>query len=65
MTSIKEIENAIQSLHPGEMKQFRAWFADFDAKAWDAQIENDIVSGKLDKIADQARKSYQNDKIIS
>jgi hypothetical protein len=62
MTTVKEIENAIKSLPPGELKQFRAWFADFDAKTWDAQIEKDIESGKLGKIADQAKISYQNGK---
>lgn len=62
MTSVEEIENAIQSLPLNELKLFRAWFAEFDAKAWDAQIENDISPGKLDKIADQAKRSYQNGK---
>ena len=62
MTSIKEIENAIQSLPPGDLKQLRAWFADFDAKVWDAQIEHDVSTGKLDKIAEQAKRSYQDGK---
>jgi len=62
MTSINEIENAIQALPPSELKQFRAWFAEFDAKAWDAQIEKDIASGKLDRIAEQAIISYQKGK---
>ena len=62
MASIREIENAIQSLPPNELKQFRIWFAEFDAKVWDAQLENDITSGKLDKISEKAKKSYQNGK---
>ena len=63
MASIREIENAIQSLPPNELKQFRAWFAEFDAEIWDAQLEKDILSGKLDRISEQAKKSYQNGKL--
>ena len=60
MASVRDIEDAIESLPPDELKLFRAWFAEFDAKVWDAQIESDISSGKIDKIADQAKKSYQD-----
>lgn len=42
MTTVKKIENAIKSLPSGDLKQFGAWFADFDAMAWEAQIEQDF-----------------------
>ena len=60
MTTVKDIENAIKALPLDKLKQFRAWFTDFDAKAWDAQLEEDIAAGKLDKIAEQAKASYQS-----
>jgi hypothetical protein len=28
--------------------RFLAWYADFDASAWDRQIEQDVAAGKLD-----------------
>lgn len=60
MTTIKDIENAIKALPISELKQLRAWFAEFDAKTWDTQLEEDIAAGKLDKIAEQAKTSYQS-----
>ena len=57
--SITEIEQAITELSPEELARFREWFEEFDAQAWDEQIENDAKTGKLDKIADQAIKGYR------
>jgi len=54
MTTIIEIEKAISNLPPEEIAQFRAWFEEFDAAVWNRQFEEDVVSGKLDAIADKA-----------
>ena len=48
--SIKEIELAITQLTPEELSQFTVWFEEFQAKAWDEQIEKDIEAGRLDKL---------------
>jgi len=37
MSAFEEIEAAIQQLSPDQMAVFRAWFAEFDAAAWDRQ----------------------------
>ena len=37
-----------------ELANFREWFAEFDAAEWDRQIEEDVGSGKLDRLADAA-----------
>ena len=34
------------------------WFMDFDSDAWDAQIEKDAVSGKLDALAKEALEKH-------
>lgn len=39
--------------------KFRAWFAEFDAMAWDKQIEQDAGTGKLDDLAAEALDDYQ------
>ena len=52
MTTIQEIEKAVSALPSNELKQFRKWFDEFDAKEWDKQFENDVMSGKLDQIAE-------------
>lgn len=59
MSTVEEIERAVGELSPDELKEFRHWFAEFDATLWDAQIEEDARSGKLDAIAAEARAEYE------
>jgi hypothetical protein len=54
MGSVKEIEDAVTRLPEAELALFRAWFAEFDADAWDCQIEKDAAAGRLDALADEA-----------
>ena len=34
-----------------------AWFAEFDAAAWDRQFERDVAEGRLDALADEALRN--------
>ena len=54
MSTVQEIERAVMGLPAERLAEFRAWFAEFDAGQWDAQIERDAALGKLDSLADQA-----------
>src|ERR1035438_6466001 len=54
MSSVNEIEEAVLRLPAAELAAFRAWFAEFDAAAWDRRIEDDVASGRLDALADEA-----------
>ena len=54
MSTIQEIEDAIRRLPEGDLAALRAWFADFDAEAWDRQFERDVAMGKLNALADEA-----------
>lgn len=54
MASVKEIEEAVQRLTPAELEAFRDWFAEFDAAAWDRQLESDAAARRLDALADEA-----------
>jgi hypothetical protein len=56
---LKEIEQAISQLSPQDLTEFRQWFAEFDAEAWDQQFENDVMIGKLDGLAEKALKHLQ------
>jgi hypothetical protein len=58
MSDVKAIEDAVRSLTPQELDEFRRWFAEFDHAAWDAQIERDAASGKLQTLAAEARADY-------
>lgn len=54
MSTVQEIEAAVSKLSQQELVDFRAWFADFDAEAWDKQFEADVQAGRLDALADEA-----------
>ena len=54
MSTIEEIEEAVRRLSAQELAAFRVWFAEFDAAAWDRQMEQDIAEGRLDALADEA-----------
>ena len=60
MGNVKLIEKAVEALPPAELAEFRRWFADFDAAAWDAQIEQDGAAGKLDQFASEALADFQS-----
>ena len=54
MTSVHDIEAAVERLEPQQRALFRAWFEAFDAREWDQQIEQDVSSGRLDWLAEEA-----------
>lgn len=54
MSTVQDIEAAVRRLPEKELSSFRAWFAEFDAAAWDKQFEQDVAAGRLDKLADEA-----------
>lgn len=54
MSTIDEIERAIERLSPEDLVAFRVWFAEFDAEAWDRDLEDDVAAGRLDFLAEEA-----------
>jgi hypothetical protein len=54
MSTVEQIEDAIRGLTPEEFAVLRAWFAEFDAAAWDQQVARDVADGRLDAFADEA-----------
>jgi hypothetical protein len=60
MATVESLENSIRQLSAADLAKFRAWFAEFDAAVWDAQIESDAASGKLDNLAQEALAEYKN-----
>jgi hypothetical protein len=60
VTDVKALEEAVQALPPAELAEFRRWFAEFDAAAWDQQIEDDVVAGRLDALMAEAVGDLQN-----
>jgi hypothetical protein len=54
MSELETVEKNIERLSSDDLKKFRAWFAEFDARIWDAQIEADSKAGKLDALVAEA-----------
>lgn len=65
MSKVETIERQVESLSPRELSMFRRWFASFDAKAWDRQLEEDAAAGKLDALAEEALKAHRGGKTSS
>ena len=59
MRTVQEIEQAVAQLSKDQLAEFRAWYEQFNADAWDRQIEEDIAAGKLDALADAAIADHQ------
>lgn len=59
MSKVENIEQEIQRLSASELSAFRQWFIEFDAKAWERQIEEDARAGKLDALAEAALKDHK------
>jgi hypothetical protein len=54
MTTVAEISGAVRRLPKRDLARFRKWFAEYDAAAWDRQVERDVVDGRLAKLAREA-----------
>lgn len=54
MSTVQEIQKAVRQLSPEDLAAFRAWFDEFDASVWDRQLEEDVVAGRLDQLAEEA-----------
>jgi len=59
VSAIEEIKTAVRELPPEELSSFRAWFAEFDADAWDQQFERDAATGRLDALAEEALRDLR------
>ena len=54
MTKVEKLEIEIRKLEESELTKFREWFYEYDSVNWDKQIGEDILSGRLDKLANDA-----------
>jgi hypothetical protein len=59
MSTVEEVEAALQRMSPEERAEFRAWYAEFDADEWDRELKADAVSGRLDWLITEARQDQQ------
>lgn len=60
MADVKALEKAVEALDPSALVEFRRWYAEFDAAAWDRQLETDATAGKLDDLLAKAEDDDRN-----
>ena len=58
MTTVQLLERKVRELDRSSLTAFRNWFRKYDSHLWDEQIDRDIHSGKLEKLAKQAISSH-------
>jgi uncharacterized membrane protein len=59
MSSVIDIEHAVEQLPPEEVRAFRQWFCERDAAEWDRQFEADAAAGRLDSLGEEALKDLR------
>lgn len=60
MGYVEKIESQVAALPEADLREFRTWFAEFDAAQWDTQFAADAISGKLEGLADEALRQFDN-----
>lgn len=59
MLTIEQIEAAILELPPDKFHQLLEWFSELDYRRWDEQLEQDVASGKLEDLAQEAIADFE------
>jgi hypothetical protein len=59
MSTIEQIKTTILTLAPNEFQRLRQWFSDVDYQRWNEQLEQDILDGKLDALAEEAIAEFK------
>jgi len=63
MSTVAEIKRAFQNLPEKEAREVAGWIQEVMENRWDRQIDEDIASGKLDKLAEQALSHYRTGRV--
>ena len=58
MGKIERLEQEIRALSNEELSELRRWFIEYDAEAWDREIEADVKARKLDHLAEEALRDH-------
>ena len=54
MGNVAKIKKQIEGLSKEEFSALRKWFLEYDAEAWDREIEADLAAGRLDALMQEA-----------
>lgn len=59
MSTVQEIESAIQHLDDHSLGQLSGWFEDYLAEKWERGFAADVQSGKLNKLGAAADRAFE------
>lgn len=57
--AVSRIQELVRELSREELAAFRDWFIEYDAEVWDRHLEEDVASGRLDALAEEARRDLR------
>jgi hypothetical protein len=58
MSTVQDIESAIQRLDDRSLGQLSDWFEDYLAEKWEKRFAADVQAGKLDKLGEAADSAF-------
>lgn len=59
MTPLNRLALLVAQLSPGEMMRFRRWLDQYEANRWEAAVDLDVDTPRLDEIARSMRVSVK------
>ena len=62
--SVEEIEHAIRSLSANEFVQIAERFHALEQERWDAELDRDASSGKLDFLVEEAQEDRTHGRLM-
>jgi hypothetical protein len=63
MSTLPEIEAVIKQLPENDIRQLAAWLEEYLEQMWDQQIENDLTSGKLNRLIAKAEADIADKRV--
>jgi len=64
MSTVTEIESAIEQLPPPQLSQLSRWFDEYIEKAWDVQMETDAKAGKFARFKEEIARARAAGELI-
>ena len=61
MSSVEEIEQAIERLTPEEFRRISRWFWEKEQRHWDKALDQDSASGRLDFLFEEAEQEAREE----
>jgi hypothetical protein len=64
MSRVEDIEAAIERLPLADYHRFVAWFREKEETRWDAQLDADSATGKLDFLFEEAEREASQGQLV-